>query len=209
MTTIMQYDQNEGMKAGGGDFITEGGPYICQITEAKYTTAKTGTMGIEFSIKTQEGLSARFITVYYQKGDGDIVKGGHSLIHALMGLLQIQGITTAQNQDGEQYCPELQGKKVGLFLQKKLYTKNDGSDGYKFEIAVPFNMADRRTLRELIDNKPAQTIERMQASYSDKDERGQNSQPAQQGNQDMRQHLSAGKSDSQGFDDSFDDIPFN
>lgn len=205
MTTIMQYDQNEGMKAGGGDFITDGGPYICQITEAKYTTARTGTMGIEFSIKTQEGLSARFITVYYQKGDGDIVKGGHSLIHALMGLLQIQGITTAQNQDGEQYCPELQGKKVGLFLQKKLYTKNDGSDGYKFEIAVPFNMADRRTLRELIDNKPAQTIERMHASYSDKDERGQNNQSV--GHQQPH-HPNGASFEPAGADNFDDDIPF-
>lgn len=175
MKTVLQYDQNEGMKAGGGDFVSEGGPYVCQITEAKYTKARTGTMGLEFSIKTQDGLSARFITVYYQKGDGEIVKGGHSLIQAMMGLLKIQGISVNQVQDGSEYCPEFQGKKIGLFLQKKLYTKNDGADGYKFEISVPFNIQDRRTLRELIDNKPAQTIDRMEASYSDKDERGQNS----------------------------------
>lgn len=176
MTTVLQYDQNEGIKAGGGDFVTEGGPYVCQITEAKYTKAKTGTKGMEFSIKTQDGLSARFITVYYQKENGEVVKGGHSLLQAMMGLLKIQGITSNQGQDGEQYCPEFQGKKIGLFLQKKLYTKNDGAGGYKFEISVPFNIQDRRTLRELIDNKPAQTIERMESSYSDKDERGQNSQ---------------------------------
>lgn len=211
MNTVLQYDQNEGMKAGGGDFVTEGGPYVCQITEAKYTKARTGTQGIEFSIKTQDGLSARFITVYYKKGDGEIVKGGHSLLQAMMGLLKIQGISSNQGQDGESYCPEFQGKKIGLFLQKKLYTKNDGQDGYKFEISVPFNIQDRRTLRELIDNKPAQTIERMEASYSDKDERGQNAQ-AMGGTGTAASYggypEASGQPQGQGFDNFDDDIPF-
>lgn len=203
MTTVMTYDQDEGVKAGGGDFITDGGPYICQITEAKFTKAKTGTLGMEFSIKTKEGLSARFISVYYQKADGEKVKGGYSLLQAMMGLMRVQGMTEQKRQD-DSFCPEFEGKKIGLFLQKKLYTKNDRSDGYKFEIAVPFNPVDRKTLREAVDNKEAKTIDRMEASYSDKDERGQNYQASNGGG--FQQPQSGQFDPAGGFD--YEEPPF-
>jgi hypothetical protein len=46
-----------------------------------------------------------------------------------------------QTENGvEWHCPALVGKKVGLFLQKVLYTKGDGTDGYKFEVRHVFQL---------------------------------------------------------------------
>ena len=98
------------------------------------------------------------------------------MLNAIMGLTGIPHLSYAQavrDNENVNYVPELEGKKIGLFLQKKLYTKSDQSEGYSFEIKVPFNPIDGKTLRETLDNKPAQTIERMTDSYKDRDERKQ------------------------------------
>jgi hypothetical protein len=173
---ILQYNQESAAKAGGGEFLSQGGAYVVDITEAKFVTAKTGSNGIEFSIKTDDGLKANYISVYYAKapatqgGAGEPITGGQSALNALMGILRVERMTAVKTGDSW-FCPEFTGKKVGMFLQKKLTSKSTGEDSYGFELSVPFNPVDRKTMREIIGNLPAQTIDRMTASYKDKDER--------------------------------------
>lgn len=176
MQSVLIYNQDSAVKAGGGDYITEGGAHICTITQAKYIKSKKLTDGIEFSVVNDAGLKANYINVYFQKvSENDSQKmepisGGVSMLNAMMGLLQIRQMSAVQS--GVVYnCPEFLNKKVGLFLQKKLTRSKDGKDSYGFDISVPFNPVDKKTMREIIDNKPAQTIDRMTASYKDKDER--------------------------------------
>ena len=173
---VLQYNQESAAKAGGGEFLSNGGAYVVEITEAKFVTAKTKSAGIEFSIKTEDGLKANYISVYYAKapatqgGVGEAITGGQSVLNALMGILRIDKMTAVKS--GESWiCPELTGKKVGMFLQKKLTSKSNGDDSYGFEMSVPFNPADRKTMHEIIGNSPAQTIDRMTSTYKDKDER--------------------------------------
>lgn len=175
-TVVMHYNAESAAKAGGGDYITETGAYVVTIRESKYIKASTGSDGLEFSIETKDGMKANFINVYFAKKSsaqgqpGEAIKGGQSIINAMMGLLNIKQITAVQS--GQDWiCPEFKDKQIGLFLQKKLFNKSDGSDGYGFEICVPFGAADGKTMREVLDNKPAQTVERMKSSYKDKDER--------------------------------------
>ena len=164
---IMTYDQESGVKAGGGEYVMEGGAYICEILSAKFVEANTGSNGIEFSIKTDEGLKSDFLTVYYMKKNKDPTTGGQSCINAMMGILKLPGFTFSQS--GNDYVsPEFKGKRIGLFLQKTLYKKQDGSDGFKFDIRVPFHPESRKTLKELISGSNAETIERMTNNYKDK-----------------------------------------
>jgi hypothetical protein len=173
---ILQYNQDSAAKAGGGEFLSQGGAYVVEITEAKFVTAKTGSAGIEFSIKTEDGLKANYISVYYAKAPatqgatGEPITGGQSVLNALMGILRESRMTAVKSGDAW-VCPEFTGKKVGMFLQKKLTSKQTGEDSYGFELSVPFNPVDRKTMREIISNSPAQTIDRLAASYKDKDER--------------------------------------
>lgn len=175
-TIVLRYNEELAVKAGGSDFLSEGGAYILDVTEAKYVTAKTGSTGLEFSVVTKEGMKANYISVYYAKKAeiagqaGEPIKGGLSCLNAMMGLLRATQMTAVKRGDSF-YCPELEGKTIGLFLQKKLMSKVDGSDLYGFEIKVPFNPVDKKTMREISNNQPAQTIDRMTAGYKDQDDR--------------------------------------
>lgn len=196
---VMTYNQELAEKAGGGEYLSQGGAHDVEITEAKYVTAGTGSSGIQFSVKTSDGLKGNYINVYYAKKPasqgvaGEPITGGASILQAMMGVLRIERITAIK--DGEGWiCPEFTGKKIGLFLQKKLTTKNDGSDSYGFEIKVPFNPVDKRTVREITSNTPAQTIARMSANYKDQDERKVTSG-------------SAGSAQSEGFGGGYDSYP--
>lgn len=182
MQAFIQYDQESGVKSGGGDFLTEGGAYICEITSATYSKAATGTHGIEIEIKTDTGLKGRYIKVYYAKSDNTLVASGQSILNAMMGILGGNALTfssTQRNGKDVNYVPELEGKAMGLFINKKLYSKSGGGDGYGFEIQTPFNPSTGQTLREMIEGKQAQTIERLTNSYADKDERHPPSQSSQ------------------------------
>ena len=171
---FMTFNQELAEKSGSGGGIQDGGAYVCTIESMVYVQALTGSHGAEFTIKTEDGLSGSYLTAYFAKADNTPVGSGQSLLNALMGLLGIQNLTWAEatiNNETVSHCPELKNKKVGLFLQKRLYTKRDGSDAYRFEIRCPFDPMTKQTFKEKAHNKPAEAIERMAASYKDKDER--------------------------------------
>lgn len=177
---VLTYNQESGVKAGGGEYINEGGAYVFNILEARYDKAKTGTDGLEFSVQTDDGMKANYLRVYFAKKpavqgqQGEPIKGGVSILNAMLGILKAPAMTAVERPDKTWHCPEFEGKKIGLFLQKVNYTKNDGSTGYKFEIAVPFNPSNKATLRELVEGKQPTLIDRMTASYKDKQETNSN-----------------------------------
>lgn len=176
---VMSFDQQEAEKASGSDYLLEGGAKLVTITKAQFVTAQTGTKGIEFSGETDDGLKVNYLTVYYQKHNNEPISGGRSVINAMMGFCGIKQITATQ-AGTEYFCREFEGKRLGLFLNKKLYSKVDGNDGFKFEIRVPFCPITNKTMREKANNQPAKTIALMESSYKDIDERqSSSSQPRQ------------------------------
>lgn len=98
------------------------------------------------------------------------------LISALLWAAQVKSAQPeqVQTENGvEWHCPALVGKKVGLFLQKVLYTKGDGTDGYKFEVRHVFQPGSRRTYAEYSENEAATAIAALEKSMKDKDDRVQ------------------------------------
>jgi len=176
------YDQDAAMKAGGTS--KESGAYVGHIKSADYKRARSGSAGVELCFETKDGSEFNYLTMWYQKQDGTEIRGGSSMISAIMGLTSVQQLSEKQigvDQQTQQplySAPELVGKDIGLVLQKSWYTKNDGSDGYKFEIRLPFNPQTKQTLKEQINNAPAEMVSRTLATLSDKDEREK--QPSQQ-----------------------------
>ena len=177
MQPVLTYNQDLAAKAGGGDYVNQGGAYVVKITEAKFITSKnTKSSGVEFSVVTKDGLKANYLTVYYAKAPaaqgqaGEPISGGLSCLNAIMGIIGAKQMTAVQ-RGADWFCSEFENAEVGLFLQKKLTSKGDGSDSYGFEIKVPFCPKTRRTMREIIESKQPQTIDRMEASYSDINER--------------------------------------
>ena len=169
------YNQDSGMKAGG--VIRETGAYTGVISSADYKRANTGSVGLELSLTTKDGAEFNYLTLYYQKKDGTEIKGGASMINAIMGLTGVNQLSekmTGVNQqtNAQEFCaPELEGQGIGFLLQKVLYTKNNGEDGYKFEIRLPFDPTTRQTLKEKLSNQAPEMVDRMASTLADKDER--------------------------------------
>ena len=167
---VVTFDQQLAERAGGASF--DGGAHVGTIIEAKFVTARSGTKGVELTFESESGQKFNYLSMYYQKSDGQPVKSGMNCLNAIMFFLKISGITARQS--GQDYlCPELIGKRVGLFLQKRLYTKNDGSDGFDFSIRAPFHPDTKQTVKECTGNIPALSVEKWVESYSDNDERKQ------------------------------------
>jgi single-strand DNA-binding protein len=164
------FNQEAALKAGGSDFLQDGGAHTVTIISAKYISAKTGSQGMEFEIKTDSGQSAKFITIYYKKADGAVINSGYSTLCGIMFFLGLQGLSM-HNAGADSFAPELAGQKVGLFLQKVLYTKNAGGEGYKFDIRAPYKFDTLHTVREAQENKQPTAIQNWINSYQDKDER--------------------------------------
>ena len=187
-------DQEAATKAGGGDFISEGGAYIGIITKALCVQASTGSRGIELSFEDKTGLKANFITIYYAKQNGEVIKGGHNAINALMVIMGVQSLSHVK-QGEEIVCNELINKPIGLCLQKVLYTKNDGSDAYRFELRFPFEPSTGLTVKEKLSNSGAKSVSLFESNYKDKDDRKQNAQ------QPQNQGFNGYQNDPQNYDD--------
>jgi len=163
----MKFNQDMAQKAGQQGFQT--GKHIGKLT-AKKIIASTGTKGVQFSLWPTADQSIDYLSVYYEKADGTAIKNGTNIIMAIMGLLRINEIQL-ENLGHEQAVNEFQGKEIGLVLQKVLYTKQDGGDGYKFDIKIPFSASSGCTFKEAIAKESAVFIDSMVETMEDKDER--------------------------------------
>ncbi|MDG6880980.1 Uncharacterised protein [Phocoenobacter uteri] len=206
MSIQFTYNQEQAVKAGNSNFISETGAYKCTILEAKYTKSTSGALALEFSVETDDEMKGNYISVFYQAKNGETLQGGHNMIQAIMGCTRVKQLSRVL-KDGKDIAPELTGKKVGLFLQKRLYTKGDGSDGYQFQIVCPFGYETGKTLAEYIENRPAERIDYLIAHTADKDDRNRQApQPQQNPYQAQNEFYGQPSSANSGnFDDS---IPF-
>ena len=171
---MFSYNQQEAVQAGVSSYIQESNAYGGKIVSAEWIcSTQKQTKGIEITFDSDSGLRANYLTIYYQKASGEML-GGSKMLNAIIGCVKGSNLTSKAVQDSsgtKYFCPELEGKPIGLVLQKVLYTKQDGSDGYKFEIRIPFILQTGKTLAEQLGGKDAVAVEKMRSTLTDKDER--------------------------------------
>ncbi|KQN63659.1 hypothetical protein [Erwinia sp. Leaf53] len=178
MQPLFTFNQDEAKKAGPSG-ASESGAYTGIIRTALFTTsrdANSKSESMEFSLDADVG-PINFLRVSYVGRDGNPLQGGNAMIQAIMGLTGVKALhateqVNSQNET-EYHCKELEGKPIGFVLQKVLYTKNNGSDGYRFEIRQAFGTKTRKTYKEGIEGLPAETVDKLVETLSDKDERQQ------------------------------------
>lgn len=115
--TIFTYNQEQAIKAGNSSFIAETGAYICRIISAEYVQSQSGALSLELTVETKEGLRGNYLSIYYQGKDGSPLQSGHNMIQAIMGVTRVAELTR-QFKDNKAYAPQLEGKYLGLMLQK-------------------------------------------------------------------------------------------
>jgi len=175
-TTMFSYNQEMATQIGGGLQYVSGG-YDLKITRAQFVENKF----LEFDFEEKEGRKFNFVSINYQKNDGNPNEFGWKMINAIMGCVGAQTLTADQQGN----CPELNGKYLKGVLQRINYTKTSGDkageQGFKFEFKLPASISTGKTVKETLENKPAESFEKCAASIEDKDEapRGNFSQPQQ------------------------------
>lgn len=214
-------------KTAGPSGASESGAYAGTIKTAVFSSGRDSqSQSIEFALDSDVG-SINYLRVSYIGRDGNPLRGGTAMINAIMGLTKVKSLhaTEVVNEQNETelHCKELEGKPIGFVLQKVLYTKNDGGDGYRFEIRQAFGANTRKTYKEAIENSPAEAVEKLVAVLTDRDERqpsnagfsgqaagqqrsmlgSQQSQP-----QSRLQQNAGGRGMQQQTPDFDDDIPF-
>ena len=199
-----------------GNRITETGAYSGNIIYARELTAGTGATGMRIKFKSVDGAEANMLDLYTHNANGGETYGLKQ-VNALMTCAETRTLTPTPatveeydfNSGGNvniqtQVFQELNGKPIGLILQKELYTKNNGDDGDRINFFAPFNPTNQKMAAEVLENKPAKSLEQIISKIKDKDKRNKN-QGAAQGS------YSGGQQSSQqdeGFDDFDDDLPF-
>lgn len=172
--SMFNYDQEQAVQAGVSNYVSDSGAYGGKLLTAEWVVStQKGTKGIELTFETVDGLKANYLTIWYQKSTGEQLAGS-KMLNAIMGCCKVTSLTSkvVNHPEGPKYfCPELESKSLGLILQKVLYTKSDLSDGYKFEIRLPFIAQTGKTLAEQIGNKDAVAVNKVLATLTDKDDR--------------------------------------
>lgn len=171
---IFTYNQEQAVKAGQANYITETGAYVGKITLAKWVTSQGGAKALELSFEDENGLKSDYLSIWYAKKDGEPLQSGNNMIQAIMGCTGVKSLTSSPYNDNL-IAPELTNKPIGLMLQKVLRLKQDGSETHSFQILCPFGASSGKTLAEHLEGKPAERINWLAFNTKDKDERGKHS----------------------------------
>lgn len=191
-------------KAGTSNYIAETGKYVGRFTTVESITSKKGTEGVEFSFVTNDGMTANYLQLWTYNTDGKQLFG-FNILSAVMTCLKMKAIApkpiTVTDYNGAtrhaQGFPDLCGKPIGLLLQREEYEKSDGTIGFKFNIAAPFEPVLELTAGEILKQKTApEQLPKMLAGLKDKPMQARRV-PAASG---------AGNGGMAGLDD---DIPFS
>lgn len=169
MTQLFTYNQEQAATVGAGQYVTKSGGYDVKVVRAVATKSQTqGSQAqfIELDIETREGQKCNYISICFVKGDGTKLDFGNKLIQAIMGCAGIQSLTIDQQGN----ATELLNKSFKAILQRVDFTKNNGEDGYKFELKLPALMSGQ-TIQEQLSGKQAQAFKSYADSVEDKDER--------------------------------------
>lgn len=208
MTTLFTYNQEQAIQTGGGQWVLESGGYDLKIIRASFTKSQSANSRAEFlelDVETREGAKCNYISICYTKGDGTSLDFGHNAIQSLMGCSGAQALTVDNNGN----CPDLINKTFKGILQRVDYSKNNGQDGFKFELKLCANVQTGQTMKEHVEQKQAAAFAEYASSVTNKDERKSQSSVGQSGgcSQQQSQQVS-----SSGYNaptpDFSDDIPF-
>ncbi|MCW1877621.1 MULTISPECIES: hypothetical protein [Erwiniaceae] len=168
------FNPESAKKAGTSAMLNETGAYEGVILHAHYnfgTDSQSQTLELGFE---SNGLKANYLRINFINREGEQTFG----MDTVSALLWAAGVRDAQPQqrqtpDGMVWAlPAIEGKSVGLVLQKELRTKStDGSDTYQMNIRHVFQVKTRLTYAELADKVPAEAIDKLLLSLKDVDKR--------------------------------------
>lgn len=210
----MSYDLNpsDAREGSGPTFskVDRSGKYVGEITKAIAHTFDSGALGIEFDFKSSCGAVAQRVRVCTHNRNSEPTYGNKQ-VQAIMACLKRRN-AAPENAVIEVYDFDAKQKvnkdvvlyrgmmgPIGMVIQME-EIEFDAKQGKKrvwlAKFVAPFNAETGQVAAEILDDRPAETAERIGSTIKDKPLPASNSAPASQPNNPM---------DMSDFDD---DIPF-
>lgn len=184
MTDSVSYDfsEEDASKADNvASRIDQGGAYVGRFKSVNAMKSSKGTQGVHFEFESPGGGSASF-DLWTRKEDGTTVFGVNQL-SAVQSVLGLRGLNSTTGRyeafvDGKrqevmgQVFPDLMNKDIGLVLQKELYTKGDGKEGFRMNLFGVFHPVSKLTASEIKEKKTTpEKVEKMLRGLKTKDSR--------------------------------------
>lgn len=194
------FSYNQDSAANAGSMGVQTGANLFTIESAEYKEYN-GNQSLNFTLISDAG-GKTFVDLRFQDAAGKVWQGNVNHINAIMGLTGLNTISKTVDNNGHAFATELAGKKVGAVLQKRLYTKNDGSDGSNMSLIMPFDFTTGQTMKEKLSNAQAVMVEKIATTLEDKNDRKPQANQAQGGGFDHQQQT-AGFDQNNNFEPQF------
>lgn len=146
----------------GGKRITETGKYVGTITAAFYEQNQRGTESVNIMFTADDGREVGPLNLYTHNGNGEPL-AGYKTLNALMTCAKVRSLSwNVEPLDlydfdrrevvtkQKEVAVELKGKKIGLVLQKEVYSKQSGDQGERMLIAAPFEASTELMAVEIL-----------------------------------------------------------
>ncbi|TCS98794.1 hypothetical protein EDC36_104218 [Tepidimonas ignava] len=194
---------------GGERYIAHTGAYTGTIDYARAIQSSKGAWGVELGFVADDGRKPKYpLTLWTLSADGKRYFG-HDLLDALLVCAGVEsGLKPGKvrywrwdRELGEEVeavadgYPALKHKRIGLLLQRELYTTQTGKEGSRLNIVGVFDPQTRQTASEKAAGLEPQKLAARLASLKDKDSRAAQAPAAQ-------------PAQGSGFEDMQDDVPF-
>ncbi|MBC7357612.1 MAG: hypothetical protein H5U10_03640 [Desulfacinum sp.] len=200
---------------GGERYIAHTGAYTGTIDYARAIQSSKGAWGVELGFVADDGRKPKYpLTLWTLSADGKRYFG-HDLLDALLVCAGVEsGLKPGKvrywrwdRELGEEVeavgdgYPALKGKRVGLLLQRELYTTAQGKEASRLNIVGVFDPTTRQTASEKAAGLEPKKLSERLASLKDKDSRKSSDEAL------SRTLGAAAMAGGSGFDD-FADAPF-
>lgn len=186
------FSKDSAQSSGASPFISEGGAYAGNLKGVKYVQGKgdSRSEGLEFGLTTPQG-DASFLSLYVTKRDGSVSPQGLAMLDAMVAISRLQ---PPVNSTLETLAGMLEGKAMGMVLQKVLQMKSDGvTETFKMDVKQVFHAGNMKTAKELYtQGAPAEEVARLVASLTVKDDRKRGTTQAAPAYQQQASHTHGG-----------------
>jgi single-strand DNA-binding protein len=208
-------------QGGAGKFLDESGAYVGAITYARAVQSSKGGWGVEIAFEADDGRKTKYpMTLWTIAADGSR-QFGHDILDTVLicaGMKPAMAMKPGKvkytvydfdlradvEKEGDGY-PGLTGKRIGLLIQRELYTTKAGKDAARHSIYGAFDAETRQAASEKLEGKDAAITEKRLASLKDRDSR---TAGAPAGSYDNGFSAPNPAPAAGSFNDMTDDIPF-
>lgn len=157
-------DTESAKQADSGGRIESTGKYVGIINTMEFVTARSGAQGFEINFESESKEYTTF-TIWTVSKEGKPLSGVHK-VNALLACASVRGLTpTDKELDKYDYdaggkvkricvvAPEMEGKQIGLLLQRENYVNNSGQNRHQMNFFASFNPSNELMAKEIIDRK--------------------------------------------------------